>query len=183
MDLIVLGSVAFLTVVFIILYNNLIKRKNEVSNAFSSVDVMLKKRYDLIPNLVEVTKRYMDHEKGVLTEITRLRTLVQDISSEDKLIENHNAIQRKMNELLVSIENYPTLKADSSFLSLQANWTSTEEQISAARRYYNTAVTEYNNYIQMFPSNIVANVISFKEKKVFEVDAVERKNVKASELF
>jgi LemA protein len=144
---------------------------------------MLKKRYDLIPNLVEVTKRYMEHEKSVFIEITKLRSQVIEEKNQEQKVVKHNEIQRKVNGLFMNVENYPQLKADSSFLSLQANWTSAEEQISASRRYYNTAVTEYNNYIQMFPSNIIATMLGYKEKKVFEAIDVERKNIKASELF
>ncbi len=183
MNLITIGIIVFILLTLTIVYNVLIKRKNEVANAFASVDVMLKKRYDLIPNLVEVTKRYMEHESSVFVEITKLRTQVMDENSQAEKVENHNAIQRKVNDLLMNVENYPALKADSSFLALQANWTSTEEQISAARRYYNTAVTEYNNYIQMFPSNILAGMLGYKKEKVFEAVEAERKNIKAAELF
>ncbi|MGQ1945510.1 LemA family protein [Geofilum sp. OHC36d9] len=181
--MVLIGIVAFFVITLIIIYNVIVKRKNEVANAFASVDVMLKKRYDLIPNLVEVTKRYMEHEKSVFVEITKLRSQVIEEKSQEQKVEKHNEIQRKVNGLFMNVENYPQLKADSSFLSLQANWTSAEEQISASRRYYNTAVTEYNNIIQMFPSNIIARMLGYKEKKVFEAIDVERKNIKASELF
>jgi LemA protein len=180
---VITGIAAFFVIGLVIIYNVLVKRKNEVANSFASVDVMLKKRYDLIPNLVEVTKRYMDHERSVFVEITKLRAQVTEETSEDKKVEEHDAIQRKVNDLLMNVENYPDLKADSSFLALQANWTSAEEQISASRRYYNSAVTEYNNFIQMFPSNIIADMMGYKEKKVFEAVEAERKNIKASELF
>lgn len=176
-------SIVMIIIVLIIIYNVLIKRKNEVSNAFASVDVMLKKRYDLIPNLVEITKRYMEHERSVFVEITKLRAQIVEENSEDQKVSTHNEIQRKVNGLLMNVENYPQLKADSTFLALQANWTSSEEQISASRRYYNSAVTQYNNYVQMFPSNIMAGMLGYKEKKVFEANEVERKNIKAEELF
>lgn len=176
-------SIVMIIIVLIIIYNVLIKRKNEVSNAFASVDVMLKKRYDLIPNLVEITKRYMEHERSVFVEITKLRAQIVEENSEDQKVSAHNEIQRKVNGLLMNVENYPQLKADSTFLALQANWTSSEEQISASRRYYNSAVTQYNNYVQMFPSNIMAGMLGYKEKKVFEANEVERKNIKAEELF
>ncbi|MDE5418351.1 LemA family protein [Labilibaculum sp. DW002] len=186
MDFTEIGILAFIFVfiiVLIIIYNVLVKRKNEVNNAFASVDVMLKKRYDLIPNLVEVTKGYMEHERTVFVEITTLRTQVVEEKSDEQKVKTHNEIHRKVNDLLMNVENYPDLKADSSFLALQANWTSSEEHISASRRYYNTAVTEYNNYIQMFPSNIMAKMFGYREKKVFEANEIERKKIKASELF
>lgn len=176
-------SILIFIIVLIIIYNVLVKRRNEVSNAFASVDVMLKKRYDLIPNLVEVVNRYMEHERTVFVEITKLRTQVAEENTDEQKVKTHNEIHRKVNDLLMNVENYPELKADSSFLALQLNWTSAEEHISAARRYYNTAVTEYNNYIQMFPSNMIAIIFDFKEQRVFEANEIERKNVKASELF
>ena len=181
--MILLGTLGFFTVVFILIYNGLVKRKNEVDNAFGSVDVMLKKRYDLIPNLVEVTKRYMEHEQTVFVEITKLRSQVIEEKAEEQKVAKHNEIQRKVNDLLMSVENYPQLKADRSFLALQANWTSAEEQISASRRYYNTAVTDYNNAIQMFPSNMIASLLGYQKKNVFEAIEVERQNISASELF
>ncbi|WP_282036345.1 LemA family protein [Saccharicrinis aurantiacus] len=181
--IILVAIVSFILIILVTIYNNLIRRKNEVANAFGSVDVMLKKRYDLIPNLVEVTKEYMKHEKGVFAEITRLRTQVISEGSVTEDVTIHNNLQSKMNGLLMNVENYPQLKADSTFLALQANWTSSEEQISAARRYYNTAVTSYNNAIQVFPSNIIAGLLGFNEKKVFEAEEIERDNIKASDLF
>jgi len=181
--MILLAILGFLTIVLIVIYNGLVRRKNEVDNAFGSVDVMLKQRYDLIPNLVEVTKRYMEHEQTVFVEITKLRSQVIEEKEEEQKVAKHNEIQRKVNDLLMSVENYPELKADRSFLALQANWTSAEEQISASRRYYNTAVTDYNNAIQMFPSNMIANMLDYQKKNVFEAIEVERQNISASELF
>lgn len=181
--MILLAILGFLTIVLIVIYNGLVRRKNEVDNAFGSVDVMLKQRYDLIPNLVEVTKRYMEHEQTVFVEITKLRSQVIEEKEEEQKVAKHNEIQRKVNDLLMSVENYPQLKADRSFLALQANWTSAEEQISASRRYYNTAVTDYNNAIQMFPSNMIANMLGYQKKNVFEAIEVERQNISASELF
>lgn len=181
--MILLAILGFLTMVLIVIYNGLVRRKNEVDNAFGSVDVMLKQRYDLIPNLVEVTKRYMEHEQTVFVEITKLRSQVIEEKEEEQKVAKHNEIQRKVNDLLMSVENYPELKADRSFLALQANWTSAEEQISASRRYYNTAVTDYNNAIQMFPSNMIANMLGYQKKNVFEAIEVERQNISASELF
>jgi len=183
MNYILIGSIIGIALIIILVYNTLIKRNNEVKNAFASIDVMLKKRYDLLPNLIEVTQKYMDHEKSILIDITKIRSHVTSEVPLEEKIKDHNEIQRKVNGLLMNVENYPNLKADSSFLSLHANWTSSEEQISAARRYYNTAVTEYNNYIQMFPSSIIASLFNYKSMQVFEAEETERMNVRAKDLF
>jgi len=165
------------------LYNNIIRKRNETENAFGSIDAVLKKRYDLFPNLVETVKQYMIHEASVFIEVTKLRSkLTENLSSEDK-VDLHNEISRKLTGLMVSVENYPDLKANLNFLKLQAAWNETEEQISASRRFYNTAITDYNNSIQTFPSNLMANVFGFVSKKVFELDTSERENISAKVLF
>ena len=137
MNYIIIGIGVLLTLTIIGLYNAIIRRKNEYDNAFGSIDAMLKKRYDLLPNLVEITKEYMHHEKNVFIEITKLRTQIySDISTYEKL-EKHNTLQKHVDRLMLNVENYPDLKASQNFLDLQATWTSTEEQISASRRYFN----------------------------------------------
>lgn len=161
----------------------MIRKRNETDKAFGSVDVMLKKRYDLIPNLVETVKQYMIHEASVLTDVTKLRSGFSDtLSSEDK-VELHNDISRKLSSVMLSVENYPDLKASQNFLKLQAAWNETEEQISASRRYYNSAITDYNNTIQTFPSNLIAKEFGFTDKKVFETDDLQRANISAKKLF
>jgi LemA protein len=180
---ILVGSLLLIVFYVIVLYNNIIKNKNSTDNAFGSIDAMLKKRYDLIPNLVETVKQYMFHEASVLTEVTKLRSgLTDNLSSDDK-VELHNNISKKLNNILVSVENYPDLKASQNFMKLQSAWNETEEQISAARRYFNAAVTEYNNSIQIFPARLIANIYGFCPKKVFEIDEPESKNVNAKDLF
>ncbi len=167
-----------------ILYNTLVGKKNQVENAFASIDAMLKKRYDLIPNLVASVKTYMKHERNVLTEITALRTkaISGNLSTEDR-IDIDNKISKAIGGIMVAVENYPELKASQNFLQLQAAINETEEQISAARRAYNSAVTDYNNATEMFPTNIIAGIAGFKRKKVFEITEVERKNVNVNDLF
>ncbi|MEI6823032.1 MAG: LemA family protein [Bacteroidota bacterium] len=180
---IILGVLVLLVLYVILTYNNIVRSNNEIDKAFGSVDAMLKKRYDLIPNLVEVVKQYMIHESTVLTEVTKLRTSYsENMTSEDK-IDLHNKITSKVSGLLYNVENYPDLKANQNFLHLQASWNEAEEQISAARRYYNSAVTDYNNSIQTFPSSIIAKQMGFKHKNVFEISEEERKNINAKELF
>lgn len=180
---IILGVLVLLVLYVILAYNNIIRSNNETEKAFGSVDAMLKKRYDLIPNLVEVVKQYMIHESTVLTDVTKLRTMMnEDISTEEK-VDLHNSISKKVSGLLYNVENYPDLKANQNFLHLQASWNEAEEQISAARRFYNTAITEYNNSIQTFPSSIIAKQLGFTHKNVFEISEEERQNINAKVLF
>jgi len=171
-------------IVPIFLYNMLIRRKNEVDNIFGTMDAMLKKRHDLIPNLVETVKEYMDYEKETLTEITRLRAQAVggDLSDNEK-VAIESRLGSKMSGLMIAVENYPDLKANDSFNHLQDSWNEVEEQIAASRRAYNGAVTSYNNAIEMFPSNIIANAINYQPKNVFEIPEEERENISAKELF
>lgn len=166
------------------IYNSLIGKKNQVSNAFSAIDVMLKKRFDLLPNLIETVKQYMNHEEGVLSRVVELRSKAAKagISNEEKL-----AIDRELSAgvkgLMVNVENYPDLKANQNFLNLQTTWTESEEQIAAARRAYNASVTDYNNAIMMFPGSIIAGMMNYQPVNVLANTEEERKNISAKELF
>ena len=177
--------VAVLLLLIIIgLYNSLVRNKNDVENAFASVDVMLKKRYDLIPNLVETVKSYMKHEKLLLNELTEMRT--RAISGElpaNRRVELENKITKGIAGVMVAVENYPDLKASQNFLQLQAAWNEAEEQISAARRTFNAAVTAFNNKVETFPSNIMAGIMGYKRRILFEIPDVERQNLSAKNLF
>jgi len=168
----------------VLLYNMLIRRKNEVDNIFGTMDAMLKKRHDLIPNLVETVKEYMDYEKETLTEITRLRAQAVggDLSNDEK-VAIESRLGSRMSGLMIAVENYPNLKANESFNHLQDSWNEVEEQIAASRRAYNSAVTSYNNGIEMFPSNIIANYLNYQPKNVFEIPEEQRENISAKELF
>lgn len=172
-----------LLVLVILIYNGLIGRRNQVDQAFASVDVMLKKRYDLIPNLV-ASVEYMVHERGLLTELTELRTraLSGDLSP-DQRVSAENAVNATLGRLMVSVENYPDLKANQNFLQLQGSLNEVEEQISAARRAYNAAVTDFNNAIQMFPGNLMAGSMGLSQRTLFEASAVERQNVDVRAMF
>jgi len=181
--LIVFGLIALLFIVFMVLYNNLVKKRNEINNAFGSIDAMLKKRYDLIPNLVETVKAYMSHEASILSEVTRLRSNVDKAASNDEIIDSHNKLTRSIDNLLMVAESYPQLKASQNFRDLQASWNEAEEQIAASRRYYNTAVTLYNNAVLSFPSNLIALWFGFKPMMVFQIPDSERQNISAKELF
>jgi LemA protein len=175
---------ALLLLIIIGLYNSLVRKKNDVENAFASIDVMLKKRYDLIPNLIETVKGYMQHEKSLLTELTALRSQAVSgtISNEDRVV-LENKIAKGMSGIMVAVENYPDLKASQNFLQLQGSWNEIEEQISASRRAFNAAVTIFNNSVETFPSNIMAGIMNYKRRTLFEIPDIERQNVNAKELF
>ena len=175
---------AFLLIVLIIMYNGLINKKNEVENVFAGMDVQLKKRYDLIPNLISTVKTYMKHEKDTLLKITELRAkAMEEGKSNEEKNELANSISKALGNLKVAVENYPELKASENFIMLQESLNDVEEQISAARRYYNTAITSYNNAIEMFPTNILAKMMSMESKQVFNIIQSERENINAGDLF
>lgn len=161
-------------------YNSLVKMDNNVEEAFATMDVYLKKRWDLIPNIVETVKGYAKHEKETLEEVIRLRNSSYDnLSDEDKLKTNEE-LNKGITKIMMLAENYPDLKANQNFLELNNQLTKVEEDIANSRKYYNAVVKNFNNKVEMFPSNIVAKMFGFKEKKMFEVAASERENVKVS---
>lgn len=178
-----------IVVVFVLivvgLYNTLVGRKNQVENAFGTIDAMLKKRFDLLPNLVETVKQYMTYEQDTLTKIVELRNGIQQNPTmpAQERIGMENQLTGLLSTLRVAVENYPDLKANNSFIQLQSTWTEIEEQISAARRTYNAAVTAYNNSVEMFPTNIMANMMGYQRKAVLTIAEAERKNIDAKELF
>ena len=171
MGYVVLAVVVALLVFVIMMRNNIVSKRNKVENANSSIDVMLKKRFDVIPNLYDLVKQYMEHEKNLLENIVQLRNEVQKGNMTDG---NNQKLEEVMKELKVSVENYPELKANQNFLQLQATLNEIEEQISAARRTYNANVTEYNTYIQIFPVNIIAKIFGSKQYNLFEAKASEK---------
>ncbi len=176
--------IAFVIIVFIILYNGLVNKKNQSDNAFAGIDVLLKKRYDLIPNLVAAVKTYMKHEQGVLSEITALRTRAMSgqLTTDERVLVD-NKISGAIKGMMVAVENYPELKANENFLQLQAALNEVEEQISAARRAYNSAVTDYNNALEMIPTNILAALMRYKKKTLFEIAAGESANINIQNAF
>lgn len=180
----VVVAFVFLFILFISIYNSLIRKKNDVEDAFSSIDVMLKKRYDLIPNLVETVKAYMNHEKDLLVKVTELRaSAMKPGISQDEKVNIENQLNKTVGGIMVAVENYPDLKSNTNFLQLQASFNEIEEQISASRRFYNSAVKELNNAVEMFPSNIVASMINLSKRSFFEIVEAERANVDAKKLF
>jgi LemA protein len=182
--IIVLVAIVLLLVILMSMYNGLIRKKNEVANTFGGMDVQLKKRYDLIPNLISTVKQYMTHERELLTKVTELRSKAMGSSlSDDDKVDLDNQITHTMKGIMVAVENYPDLKANENFLNLQRTMNEVESQISAARRAYNAAVTDYNNGVQTFPGNMMAGMMNLTAKKVFEIAEVERENINAKDLF
>jgi len=179
--LIVLGVAAL---ILILMYNSLIGKKNQVDNIFAGVDAVLKKRYDLIPNLVASVSKYMEHERGLLEQVTQLRSqaMKPDIS-DAQAIELDRKITSALGSIMVAVENYPDLKANENVMHLQRTLHEVEAQIAAARRAYNQAVTDYNNAIEMIPTNIMAGFMGLTRKQVFEISEGERANVDVKALF
>ncbi len=173
-----------IAIVLILMYNSLVSKKNQVENIFASVDTQLKKRYDLIPNLVATVSKYMEHEKSLLSEVTKLRADANkpNISDEQKIALDAK-VSSALGSIMIAVENYPVLKANENVMHLQGTLNEVEEQISAARRAYNQAVTDYNNALEMIPTNFMASAMGYKRKEVFEIVEHERKNVNVKELF
>jgi LemA protein len=160
-------------------YASLISRRNKVQEALSSVDVHLNQRHDLIPNIVQLAARFMEHERGLLTEVTRLReearrTAPSEPGEIGKRFALEGALGQRVGQLLVGMEAYPELKSDRPLIEAQQTWTEAEAQITAARRFYNAAVNQLNNAIQIFPGQIIAAIAGVKPMPFFEAPAVAR---------
>jgi LemA protein len=175
MVLIILIAVAVLLALYVIVtYNGLVKLRNRIQNAWAQIDVQLRRRYDLIPNLVETVKGYAKHEKGTLEAVTQARANAINAQGPADQARAENMISGALKSLFAVSEAYPDLKANQNFLSLQEELSGTEGRISYARQYYNDAVLRMNTKIQSFPSNILANMFGFKEHEYFEADDTSR---------
>ncbi len=167
------------------LYVAVILKKNKVQEAFSSINVQLKKRYDLIPNILTIASKFMEHEKSLMSEITELRSqamkLAGTLNNADEKLKLDTVIQGKMGQLLVSVENYPQLKSDQTMMTAMQTYNEVEEHIAAARRFYNSAVLELNNAVEIFPSSVIAAMLGISKKEFFEVDEAETKPINASD--
>jgi LemA protein len=174
---VILGIVAVLLAIFVGIYNGLVRQRNQVKNAWAQIDVQLKRRYDLIPNLVETAKGYMKHERETLEAVTNARNLAQQVSSSGAGVraKAEGELSSALSRLLVVVENYPDLKASQNFLALQEELTSTENKIGFSRQYYNDSVLKYNNQTQMFPSSIIASITGFTASEFFEVTVAAEK--------
>ena len=173
---IAVGAVIVLFV--IVLYNSVIRLRNQVKNSWAQIDVQLKRRNDLIPNLVETVKGYVKHEKQVLENVTKARTAFLSAKTMSDKAKTSNALSETLKSLFAVSENYPTLKANENFSQLQEELSGTENKIAYARQHYNDIVMEFNIKIQQFPANFFAKMFNFKQEQLFEAGKEERKNVK-----
>ena len=176
---ILLGIIVILLLLIVSSYNSLVGLRQKVKNAWSQIDVQLQRRFDLIPNLVESIKGYMDHESDVLTKITELRSSWANAKTVSEKADLDSQLSNTLKTIMAVSENYPDLKANQNFLGLQEELKNTEDKISYSRQFYNDTVTKYNIKIEQFPSNIIASMFHFTAETLFEVDNSEaRKNVK-----
>ncbi len=169
--LIIIGIVVILVIWFVTIYNKLVRLRNQVKNAWSQIDVQLKRRYDLIPNLIETVKGYMKHEAETFEKITKYRSQAMQAESVGEKGKAEGLLSGALGQLKIAVENYPDLKANTNFLALQEELTSTENKISFSRQNYNDQVLFFNNKIQIFPSNIVAGMFAFKLGEFFELES------------
>jgi LemA protein len=179
--LLLLIVIVVLLVVFIIgIYNALVRLRNQVQNAWSQIDVQLKRRHDLIPNLIETAKGYMQHERGTLEAVTNARSQAMGAKGVAQAAKAEGVLGQALSKFLLTVEAYPDLKANQNFLALQEELSSTENKIAFSRQAYNDQVLFFNNKIQMFPSNIVAGMFNFAKRDYFEIDAAEKAVPKVS---
>lgn len=172
-------------VVFYNIYASVIKKRNKMLEAFSGIDVQLKKRYDLIPNILTIAQKFMDHEHTLLEEITKLRTQAVELGRgyEDlgKRIELDNKIAGKMSEIMVALENYPDIKSDKVMLQAIQTYNEVEEHVAAARRFYNSAAQELKNAVEIFPSSMFASAMGIKSPEFFRAPEVEKRAINAAD--
>lgn len=159
---------------FIFMYNNLVKLRNNRENAFANIDVQLKQRYDLIPQLVSTVKGYATHERELLEKVTAARTAAMSATGINDKIQAENALSSALAGLKVSVEAYPDLKANQNFLQLQAELSDIENKLAATRRFFNSATKELNNAVQTFPANLIAGMFGFRKELMFEIPREER---------
>jgi len=180
--LVILGIFLATIMIGVVIYNKLIRLRNTVKSSWSDIDVQLKKRYDLVPNLVETVKGYASHEKSVFENVTKARSLAMQASTPADKAQAENFLRDTLKSLFALAEAYPDLKANANFMQLQSQLKELEDNIEYARRYYNAVVRDFNILIESFPSNIIAGSFGFKQEEFFELEApgVERKPVKVS---
>ena len=171
--------IVVLIIAIIAVYNNLVRLRQKVKNSWSQIDVQLQRRFDLIPNLVDTVKAYMEHENEVLTKIAELRTYRANAGSVAEKASLDNELSGALKTIMAVSENYPDLKANQNFSELQQELQNTENKISFSRQFYNDSVTMYNTKLEVVPSNIIASMFGFKPEELFKVESEEaRKNVK-----
>jgi len=171
--------IVILVLVFIGMYNGLVGLRNRVEEAFSTMDVYMKKRFDLVPNLVETVKGYAAHERGTLDEVTKARGMIQNAGTDEQRMQGESMLTNTLRSLFAVAENYPDLKANANFIDLQRQLSGLEDEIAQSRKYYNAIVREFNTKCETFPSLIVANMFHFERKPSFELpDESERETPK-----
>lgn len=182
--LLILLSILIITIGYLAtIYNRIVRRENKIDDASGSIQANLKKRHDLIPNLISSVKKYMDYESETLQQIVELRNLAQsgDLSQEQqKQIESQ--ITQTLDKLMVQVEDYPDLKANENFMQLQRSLNEVEEQLSASRRFFNSAVKQYNDSIETFPANLIASTFDFTSRDMFEAEVHEHKTPDVGEM-
>lgn len=175
---IILAVIILIIIYVFILYNSFISLDNKVKEAFSTMDVYLKKRWDLIPNLVETVKGYAKYEEETLTRVTKLRNTVYNKMTNDEKIINNEELSSDVSKIMALKEAYPELKANENFIDLSNKLTKIEDDIANARKYYNGTVRIYNNKVQMFPNNIFAKIFNYKTKRMFEASLEDKQNIR-----
>ncbi|HAE60959.1 MAG TPA: hypothetical protein DCG38_01260 [Eubacteriaceae bacterium] len=174
--LIIGGIVVVIALALAGIYNSLVSLRNRVKDSWAQIDVQLKRRFDLIPNLVNTVKGYASHEKETLDAVISARNKFTQATTPSEEMESNNQLTSALSRLFALAESYPDLKANQNFLNLQDELSKTEDKISFARQFYNDTVLMFNNKVQMFPSNIVANIFNFQAEKFFEIDESSREN-------
>ena len=174
------GILALAVIFAIFAYNSLIGKRMQIDNAWSQIDVQLKKRYDLVPNLVETVKGYAKHEKSVFENVTKARAAVMGANGLAEKAKAENALSQTLKSIIAVAENYPALRANENFKMLQEELSGIENKIAYARQFYNDSVLSYNTAIQTFPTNLVAGAFKFMPREFFKADEAERQNVKVS---
>lgn len=189
MILITVSITAVALVVLIVLYNmyvQIIQKKNKVKEAMGGIDVQLNKRYSLIPNILTIANKFMEHEKGLMTEVTALRTQAASLRSTAdtiaKKIDLDNQIAAKMGQIMLNVENYPQLKSDQTMIQAMQTYAEVEEHIAAARRFYNSAANELKNAVEIFPSSLFARMLNIKTVDFIKANEQERQPIKASDF-
>lgn len=175
---IIIGIVVLLVIYFVIAYNGFVKENNLLKEAFSTMDVYLKKRWDLIPNLVETVKEYAKYENETFEKITSLRNNTYESMTMDSKIDANKQLSQGLTSIMAIAENYPELKANQNFIQLNQELSKIESEIANSRKYYNGTVRNFNTKVEMFPSNIIAKMFGFKTASLFEANEEERNNVK-----
>ncbi|MBS3175812.1 LemA family protein [Candidatus Woesearchaeota archaeon] len=174
----IIGGILVVIVLYVILaYNGLIRLRNEVDNSWAQIDVQLKRRFDLIPNLIETVKGYAKHEKELFTDITKARSQMTQAHTIGEKAKANNMLSDTLKSLFAVAENYPKLQANENFLQLQEELSGTENKIGYSRQHYNDVVMMFNNKLQVFPTNTIAGMFNFGKKDLFEAAETERKNV------